>query len=444
MEFKKEKGENESPAAKKTIIKCSRVNNIDEEEYPGVRNGTTTKTESTRRSKQGRARTGVTAGQMRAEIYELTGLRVVEPDDVGEGELGQSAKKTMLASAEWDSLVLVAHELIVRGGKSCFCGPIDIKTPHWLPHRMLETRDGHSKLWAASKQNSCHAVMHTVFSGHQSTVAATTYGGKDGHVSHLCHVPACCNPAHLVYESPKNNLRRSKCHIEGICQMGHDLPRCFLRAPMSDREMRAICKDTSIGSGYTAALRAKYLGSPGKNRGSFKVTLDMSLPTTEEVWATIGEMGIRISGTRDAEGLERLIYGMRGLNATLADIKWEEEHKAGDDTQAVEHEPEEDQEVLSSDEEGEVLKTPRGSKSLQTPQTMRTPQPSTPQTPSKRPLSHSDSETEEDTFATPTASTPKALKGRYCHVLLRHFTNSFRHRFTEDRRRPRHLEDAKG
>jgi len=56
-------------------------------------------------------------------------------------------------------------------------------------------------------------------------------GGGDAHgwptdmvLSHLCHMPACCNPAHLVAEARWRNQKRVYCGRTGSCDCGMDPP----------------------------------------------------------------------------------------------------------------------------------------------------------------------------------------------------------------------------
>ena len=40
-------------------------------------------------------------------------------------------------------------------------------------------------------------------------------------VSHLCGNKVCANPAHLTYEEQNLNIKRIKCHDQGVCDQNH-------------------------------------------------------------------------------------------------------------------------------------------------------------------------------------------------------------------------------
>lgn len=91
---------------------------------------------------------------------------------------------------------------------------------------------------------------------------------------------------------------------------------------MSNKKMVAIVRDTQSGSNYTESQRIQWLDSPGKNRGNFKASLDLNLPTTEQVDIEVRVVGKGIAETRGGIGLERLFYKLKGLLVALDDIKW--------------------------------------------------------------------------------------------------------------------------
>jgi hypothetical protein len=54
------------------------------------------------------------------------------------------------------------------------------------------------------------------------------------HISHLCHDPRCCNPAHLVREPAWVNHRRKECDIaQCVCQQDGGFSRCLAFPPNS-------------------------------------------------------------------------------------------------------------------------------------------------------------------------------------------------------------------
>jgi hypothetical protein len=61
-------------------------------------------------------------------------------------------------------------------------------------------RPSYGVLWYSGREMYAHVFAAKFLLGHDTE-------GK--HVSHICHNKRCCNPAHLLVETPAQNARRS-------------------------------------------------------------------------------------------------------------------------------------------------------------------------------------------------------------------------------------------
>ena len=81
----------------------------------------------------------------------------------------------------------------------------------------------------ASKYYYVHRLAYMIS---HNVLEIPTVAGTTEHVSHLCHITLCCNPAHLSLEPQVINNERQRCYAENHCfghrWEGHSYENCIL------------------------------------------------------------------------------------------------------------------------------------------------------------------------------------------------------------------------
>jgi Zinc-binding loop region of homing endonuclease len=181
--------------------------------------------------------------RLKREIEAVTG-KAVAPNDITEEE-EHGSQDFKLFQVPYDHLIVAAHQLLVTGTRGR--GPADItSTTHWLSNgsrndnKRLYTRVGVCGIAAVP----AHQITFAVFKGRRAAWGVSENTSLQANerkvqlarcISHLCRVPLCINPDHLIAETTTENDVRQHCGGARFCLMGegHGEDECILSDPVS-------------------------------------------------------------------------------------------------------------------------------------------------------------------------------------------------------------------